>query len=163
MDKTINGNQTNKYFKEYYLKNKERISERNKELYLKRRSTKDGLEKERKRATEYTRKYRKNNPEKQKLARKRAYNNRKLKAIKIIGEAKCNRCGCDELDFLEFNHIGGNGCKDWRENKGVAMMDRVIAGRKTDDLEILCRVCNAVDFLERKNNNQAKRFRINWT
>ena len=42
-------------------------------------------------------------------------------------------------------------------------MDRVIAGRKTDDLEILCRVCNAVDFLERKNNNQAKRFRINWT
>jgi hypothetical protein len=101
-------------------------------------------------------------PEKQKLARKRAYNNRKLKAILKVGEARCKRCGCDELDFLEFNHIGGNGCKDWRENKGVPMMDRIIAGRKIDDLEILCRVCNAVDFLERKNNNQSKRYRIIW-
>lgn len=48
-------------------------------------------------------------------------------------------------------------------NKGTAMMDRVIAGRDTKDLEILCRVCNAVDFLERKNNKQSKRFKIIWS
>lgn len=102
-------------------------------------------------------------PEKQALARKRAYNNRKLKAFKIIGEPKCNRCDCDELDFLEFNHIGGGGCKDWKENKGTAMMDRLLKGRGKEDLEILCRVCNALDFLERKNNLSAKRFIIKWT
>jgi len=101
-------------------------------------------------------------PEKQKLARKRAYNNRKLKAINKIGYARCVRCGCDELDFLEFNHIGGNGCQDWRANKGIPMMDRILSGRKTGDLEILCRVCNAIDYLERKNKEQAKRFKVKW-
>jgi DNA mismatch repair ATPase MutS len=97
------------------------------------------------------------------LARKRAYNNRKLKAILKVGEARCVRCGCDELDFLEFNHIGGNGCKDHRENKNVPIMDRILTKkRNTNDLEIVCRVCNALDFLERKNNKQSKRFSIKW-
>lgn len=101
-------------------------------------------------------------PEKQALARKRAYNNRKLKALKIVGEPKCNQCGCDELSFLEFNHIGGNGCVEWRENKGKPMMDRVIKGRETDDLEILCRVCNALDYLSRKNKEQSQRYEIKF-
>jgi hypothetical protein len=101
-------------------------------------------------------------PEKQKLARKRAYNNRKLKALKMVGDAECVRCGCDELDFLEFNHTEGGGCKDWRKNKGVAMMDRVIGGRDTEDLEILCRICNALHYLESKNNKQALRYDIYW-
>lgn len=101
-------------------------------------------------------------PEKQKLARKRAYNNRKLKALKIVGEAKCVRCGCDELDFLEFNHIVGGGCKEWKQDKGVAMMDKVIGGRSTNDLEILCRLCNAHHYLESKNKEQAKRLKVVW-
>jgi len=111
----------------------------------------------------WVKRWRDKNPDKQKLARKKAYNNRKLKALKIVGEPKCEICGCDELDFLEFNHINGNGCKDWKNNKGVPMMDRVIAGRNTNDLNILCRICNAKDFLERKNNKQSKRFKIIWT
>jgi len=53
-------------------------------------------------------------------------------------ELICSRCGCDELDFLEYNHIGGDG------------------------LEILCRVCNAHEFLERKNGKSAERFEIKW-
>lgn len=61
--------------------------------------------------------WRKKYPDRQKLARKRAYLNRKIKALKFVGEVKCNRCGCDEIDFLEFNHIKGNGCKEWRKNK----------------------------------------------
>jgi hypothetical protein len=115
------------------------------------------------RLARYVLKWRTANPEKQRLARQRAYYNRKLKAFNVIGEAKCNRCGCDELDFLEFNHINGNGCKEWRENPGSPMMDRILT-RKRDvkDLEILCRVCNALDHLERKNNKQAKRYKIIW-
>lgn len=110
----------------------------------------------------WVKKWRDKNPEKQKLARKRAYNNRKLKAINLVGDAYCNKCGCNELDFLEFNHIGGGGCKDWRDNDGAAMMDRVLNGRPVDDLEILCRVCNALDHLERKNKEQSLRFKILW-
>ena len=115
------------------------------------------------RSAMWVKRWRDKYPEKQALARKRAYNNRKLKAILKVGEARCVRCGCDELDFLEFNHIGGNGCKDHRENKNVPIMDRILTRkRNTNDLEIVCRVCNALDFLERKNNKQSKRFSIKW-
>lgn len=162
MASRIDGKQNPDYFKAYYEKNKEKIAKRNKELYKKRRNTKEGLEKERKRATEYTRKYRKNNPDKVKKNRKSAYNNRKRKAMEMVDGAYCNKCGCNELDFLEFNHINGGGCKEWRENKGVAMMDRVLNGRDVGDLEILCRICNALEYLERKNYEQSKKFKIIW-
>jgi hypothetical protein len=115
------------------------------------------------RSAAWVKKWRDNNPEKQALARKRAYNNRKLKAILRVGEAKCNRCGCDEIDFLEFNHKNGGGCKEWRETKGRPNMDRILtANRGVEDLEILCRICNAWDYLLRKNEKQAKRFDVLW-
>lgn len=116
------------------------------------------------RSAMWVKKWRDNNPEKQKLARKRAYLNRKLKAIKIVGEAKCRKCGCDEIDYLEFNHINGGGSKEFREiTKYVGMMDQLLTGKRTaDGLEILCRVCNALDFLERKNPKHKGRFKIMW-
>ena len=111
----------------------------------------------------YVQKWRIANPEKQKLARKRAYNNRKLRALKMVGEPKCARCGCDEIDFLEYNHIGGGGCKEWRKDGYMSMTDKLITGKRSvDGLEILCRVCNALEFLERKNKKSAERFEIKW-
>ena len=111
----------------------------------------------------YVQRWRMANPEKQALARKRAYSNRKRKAFDLVGGAKCVRCGCDELDFLEFNHIGGNGCAEWRESNGTAMMDRILTfKRATDDLEVLCRICNALDYLERKNPEAAKGYSIEY-
>lgn len=115
------------------------------------------------RMSENTRRWRARHPEEIKRVRKKQYNSRKLRAMNLAGGAKCIRCGCDEFSFLEFNHKNGGGCKDWRESGGVAMVDRILTGkRNTDDLEIVCRVCNALDFLERKNNQSAKRFQIKW-
>mgnify|MGYP001610083907 FL=1 len=43
------------------------------------------------------------------------------------------------------------------------MMDRILTKKRTaKDLEILCRLCNALDFLERKNKVAAKCFKIHW-
>lgn len=115
------------------------------------------------RSAAWVKKWRDANPEKQALARKRAYLNRKLKAFKVIGEPKCKRCGCNILEFLEYNHINGGGCKEWRESRGRSMADRLLTnGRTKDGLEILCRVCNALDFLSRKNKDEAKRYEIKW-
>jgi len=114
------------------------------------------------RQAKWVKDWRERNPEKQKLARKRAYNNRKVKAMNMVAGPVCNQCGCDELDFLEFNHIDGGGCKDWKENNGKAMADRVIMGRGVEDLEILCRLCNALDHLSRKNKPQSIRFKVVW-
>lgn len=116
------------------------------------------------RSAMWVKRWRDKYPERQALARKRAYNNRKLKAVLKVGEAKCIRCGCDELDFLEFNHINGGGCIEHRNTKNKPMMDRILTNKRdTKDLEIVCRVCNALDFLERKNNLSAKRFKIVWS
>jgi len=114
------------------------------------------------RQARWVKEWRDRNPEKANLARKRAYNNRKTKAMNMVDKPVCNKCGCDELDFLEFNHIDGGGCKDWRENGARSMADRVIMGRDVDDLEILCRLCNALDHLTRKNEIQSVRFKVSW-
>jgi hypothetical protein len=74
------------------------------------------------------------------------------------------KCGCDELDFLEFNHIDGGGCKECRDSITYSsMVDKLLTGkRKPEGLEILCRVCNALDFLNRKNIESSKKFKIIW-
>lgn len=111
----------------------------------------------------YMRNYRAKHPDRVKHARRKQYNNRKRKAMEQCGGAICVRCGCDELDFLEFNHINGDGCKDWRENNGTPMMDRILTSkRETDDIEILCRLCNAHHHLESKNPEQARRLVVTW-
>lgn len=111
----------------------------------------------------YVQRWRDNNPEKQKLARQRAYNNRKIKAMDMVGGAVCRRCGCDELHALEFNHINGGGASEHRENGSRPIMDRILTDNRVyDDLEILCRVCNALDFIERKLPEIKGRFRVVW-
>jgi hypothetical protein len=159
--KKLDGKQKNEYFKEYYLKNKERIQARNKAKYHADRSDPEKLKEHRKRATEATRRWRARHPDKVKQKRKDAYNNRKQRAMDKLGGAICIRCGCDELGFLEFNHKNGGGCKEWRTAK-KSMADRILSGeRSTEDIEILCRLCNAHHFLESKNVN-ANRFTVVW-
>lgn len=165
MEKTTRGGQSNEYFRDYYVKNRERILARNKAKYKENRGTPEKLEAHRKRGTEATRRWRERHPEKVKQVRKKQYDSRKHRAFKMVsttGSIECRACGCDEISFLEINHVKGGGCKEHRESGRVATMERILKGdRKTDDLEILCRVCNALDFLERKSP-EAKRFKIIW-
>jgi hypothetical protein len=157
------GSQNREYYTRYYRENRERIAELNKARYFRVRSDPKSLILIRKRATETTRKYRERHPDRVLVARRKQYVTRKIRALNLAGGVKCVRCGCDVLDYLEFNHIKGNGCKDWRENKGIAMMDRILTKKRdTDDLEVLCRVCNALEFLERKNDKHKGRFSIIW-
>lgn len=122
----------------------------------------------RKQMRDTMRRYRARHPERVKEARKRLYINRKVRAMKLVSDARCEKCGCDELDYLEYNHKGGGGAKEFREyykqnGNYLGMTDLLLSGkRKPDGLEILCRVCNAVEFLERKNNNHAGRYNIQW-
>jgi hypothetical protein len=114
-------------------------------------------------ATEATRRYRARHPERVKEIRKRQYDTRKRRAMELVGGAKCCVCGCDEIDFLEFNHRNGGGCKEWRDKGSKPMVDKILTSkRRTDDLDIKCRLCNALDFLERKNKKSAERFEIKW-
>ena len=59
---------------------------------------------------------------------------------------ECVRCGCDDIRLLEINHKNGGGRLD---NRNIIQRIRT-KERKTDDLELLCRPCNAIHFIEKK-------------
>lgn len=81
---------------------------------------------------------------------------RLLALNKISNELKCVNCGCDELSILEINHKNGGGT---REIRGIYRghsreFYRAIKNgvRNTDDLEILCKLCNILHDVEKRLN-----------
>lgn len=65
------------------------------------------------------------------------------------GILKCSNCKCDNHNLLEINHINGGGRKEGLFGK--KMVDAIISGRRdTDDLNLLCRVCNTLHYVELK-------------
>lgn len=122
------------------------------------------IDQKRARRAENTRRYRLKHPERLKGIRKTAYNNRKIKAFLLVGGAVCRNCGCDEISFLEFNHKNGGGAKEYKAAQYMSMMDQILTKKRiTSDLECLCRVCNALDYLKRKHPEQVKNFNVSWT
>ena len=157
-----NGKQNPDYYKSYYLNNKERIARRFKKRYKRVMADPVLRNKHRKMATAATRRFRARYPEKIKATRISVYKNRKRRAMELAGGAKCIQCGCEVLEFLEINHKFGGGAKEFRD-KRASIMDRVLSGkRKIHDLNILCRVCNALDHLRRKNSEAAKNYSIKF-
>lgn len=81
------------------------------------------------------------------LSRKRAF-------FKICGSAspKCVRCQCDDLRLLEINHKdpATSGGKN-RTSAGNGFLKAIINGKHpVEGLELLCRPCNAIHYLEFK-------------
>lgn len=77
------------------------------------------------------------------------------------GTLACANCGCDKVEMLEINHKNGGGGK---EHKLVGnKFYRLIAtmARDVSDLELLCRPCNAVHYLETKFGPQP--FNVIWS
>jgi hypothetical protein len=91
-----------------------------------------------------------------------------FKAMQIIsGKEKpfCIFCGCDYLGFLEINHKDGNGCEERKSYSQEQFYKRIISGeRKTDDLEITCRLHNQIHYLSMKYPPEAvQRFTVVWS
>lgn len=102
--------------------------------------------------------YRKNHPkyrEKENLeGRKRTLEFKKQAMIKIANGIICSGgCGCNDLRILEINHIGGRSYDErssLNPNRGDAFYKAIISGEYTKPLSILCRVCNAAEYVKRK-------------
>ena len=114
-----------KYHKEYYIKNRERILKHDKEYNATHREDK-----------------------------RRYHQERKLKVLqKISGleKPRCVTCACDDLRLLEINHTDGGGRRERRTISYALLLVHILNGtRKTDDLNVLCRGCNAVHYLKIK-------------
>jgi len=66
---------------------------------------------------------------------------------------KCVRCGCDDFRLLEINHkiACSEDARERRTRSGQNICKCIVNGSRTvDDLELLCRPCNAIHYLEHK-------------
>jgi len=81
---------------------------------------------------------------------------RKIKAFALIQDKnECVRCGCTDFRFLEINHKNGSKNEHMLWKSGTGLTRSIVKGwRKTDDLELLCRPCNHIHFLEMKYNEK---------
>lgn len=73
-------------------------------------------------------------------------------AMSVIGGGKisCVRCGCDDERLIEINHKNGGGGLELKGKSQSFYRDIARLKRPSDDLELLCRVCNAQHYLEMK-------------
>ena len=143
---------TREYGREYYKRPgvKERIARRKKQYrieYCQRPEVK-------------ARKAIYNNQPKYKAKRREHYQKMKREVFELLGGARCVNCGCDFFDFLEVNHK--NGCSKKEQKEGRFIQSIYLRKRKTDDLNVLCRICNALDYLSKKKPKQSKRFNVIW-
>lgn len=76
---------------------------------------------------------------------------------------KCINCGCDDIRLLEINHKKGGGTKEFETGKYAREFYWKIfkLERPVDDLEVLCRVCNALHYVKLKYGKLP--FVVKWT
>ena len=72
----------------------------------------------------------------------------------------CVSCGCDREELLEINHVNGGGGKEFKKKGNKFYIDIAKMRRETNDLELLCKPCNAIHYLELKFGNLP--FQIKW-
>jgi len=131
----------------YREKNKEELNRKRREYYQIHKKEK----------SEYDKNYTKENATRIKEYHKERHQKKRLEVLaRIDPDMKCAMCGCDDTRFLEINHIEGGGAK---EHKGLKKTDHnesqnlimlIHKGKRgVEDLNLLCRVCNSIDHLER--------------
>ena len=139
--------------KAYREKNKEKLKKQHKEYYQKNREA----------LLEKSKKYAQENSVSRKEYLKGYHEKKRLEVSKKIDPTmKCANCGCDDPRFLEINHIKGGGKKEQKKQGATQNLVSLIqqGKRGIDDLNLLCRPCNALDHLERVNGKLP--FRVVW-
>jgi hypothetical protein len=134
--------------KVYREKNKEKIKKQQNKNYLKNREA----------VIQRTTKYHQEHKEERKLWYSKYYQDIRLKVLaRIEPDMKCAMCGCEDTRFLEVNHMKGGGNKERKElskddNYESQNMILLIHKNKRgiEDLNLLCRACNAIDHLKRQ-------------
>ena len=78
------------------------------------------------------------------------------------GRLVCNCCGCDRPELLEINHKNGGGNLEFQNGRYSTKFYCDIAAlrRPVDDLDLLCKVCNALHALELKYGQLP--FSVTW-
>lgn len=88
----------------------------------------------------------------------------RLRVLMLVGNGviRCVSCGCDRPELLEVNHKNGGGAEDRRSYRHVTQFYWAILKfeRSTEDLDLTCKVCNALHYLELKHGSLP--YRVSW-
>jgi hypothetical protein len=82
--------------------------------------------------------------------------NQRHQALTIVSGLEkpiCTNCGCSIIDILEIDHkLGtGGGLRKGDHRLGPSFYVSIVKGRRnTSDLQVLCRVCNILHYVETK-------------
>ena len=144
-----------KYCKKYYQEHKKHILILSKKYYKDhKKHINESSKKYRIEHKEDIAKYRSEHREERNKYMKKRRKELRIKLLNIIsnGNICCVKCGCDDIRLLEINHKNGRGNKELQKGKkSLKFYDDILKGkRKTDDLELLCRICNNLHYLELK-------------
>lgn len=104
-------------------------------------------------------------PEKERMYQKRHRDKIRLAAMEVVGRGRleCSNCGCNNILLLEINHLNGGGAKELRHGNPYRFYADLAQGRRpTDDLNLLCRMCNALHTVRLKYPEIGVRFEILW-
>src|ERR1041384_5407759 len=131
--------------KQYYVDNRDKILENTKQYYV---------------------------DNKEKILERYKRNNFLLRCdvLRVVGRGciRCVVCGCNNINCLEINHKYGGGNKERKiygknakSNHNHPFYKDIMSGKRSiDDLEIRCKPCNGVHYLETKFNIHG--FKIIW-
>lgn len=133
--KTANAEAMAEYQRQYRKSNREKDVEMKRNYYVRNAEH----------LREYARNYRQRHSKRFELLRQHAL------VIVGRGSVRCIKCGCDDPTLIEINHINGGGKAERRLLSSQAIHTRIIDGRRSiDDLDLRCRVCNLLHYLEMK-------------
>jgi hypothetical protein len=79
------------------------------------------------------------------------------------GKLECEQCGIDRPEILEINHKDGGGGKEYHQftKNGINIgggrpwvyYNQIASGKRTiNDLNLICKVCNAIHYVKFKYN-----------
>lgn len=87
---------------------------------------------------------------KDKIAFKKYHKSKRLQVLTKVGNGsiKCVNCGCDDYRMLEINHKNGGGREEHDRYNTHGFYKIILNGQRSlEDLELTCRVCNALHYL----------------
>lgn len=92
---------------------------------------------------------------------KRNWQRKRNRVMDKVGRGiiKCVNCGCNRRELLEINHKNGGGTQE--NNRVGPFICDILAGRRSvEDLNLLCKVCNSLHYLELKYGKLP--FTVRW-
>jgi hypothetical protein len=75
---------------------------------------------------------------------------------------KCAKCGIEDVDVLDIDHIHNNGKEEREKLSKIEMLERVLV--HPEDYQLLCRNCNWKKYLysDKLNYERNKKYRTRY-